>query len=174
MELIERFTIDGTAILRNTAHTQGIPHKTAHVWVVNSRKEILLQKRALCKESHPGCWDVSSAGHITFGQTVVESAIRECFEEIGLAVTSSDLVPLGTLYQEFINVTPGFIDREWVDSFIVCRDLPESAFTVQVEEVSEVKWFDFEIFCAMTVAKSPDLVDHCQEYQLLIAYLSAN
>lgn len=175
MEMIERFTIDGTptgeSIPRDRAHAEGIPHCTAHVWIINSNNDILMQKRAACKESHPNLWDVSSAGHIPFGESAVNSAVRECEEEIGITVDPSDLVHSGRVYQEYFNNTTGFFDREWVELFILRRDLKISDCTVQVEEVSEVRWFSFDSFVALFSAKSPELVDHHSEYQYLISQI---
>jgi len=172
MELIERFTLEGVPtgepIERNRAHREGIPHCTAHVWIINSRNEILLQKRAACKESHPDLWDVSSAGHITYGQTVLESAVRECYEEIGIDIFPEELVPIGRIFQEYFNKTTGFFDREWVELFILRRDYEISEFTVQIEEVSEVRWFSREHFFSLIANQSSDIVDHSSEYQYLI------
>ncbi len=39
-------------------------HRAAHVWVFcPSTRELLLQQRALGKDSWPGLWDISAAGH---------------------------------------------------------------------------------------------------------------
>ncbi len=55
----------GETIERNTAHTLGIRHRTSHVWLLRKKEgmiQILLQKRSDNKDSHPGCYDISSAG----------------------------------------------------------------------------------------------------------------
>jgi hypothetical protein len=35
------------------------------VWIMNSKGEVILQKRAPQKESYPNMWDISSAGSFT-------------------------------------------------------------------------------------------------------------
>ena len=53
----------GETIPRETAHREGILHRTAHVWVVRPSEkgyDILLQKRSMEKESFPGLYDTSS------------------------------------------------------------------------------------------------------------------
>lgn len=46
-----------------------------HVWLfVESTQELLVQKRADRKDSWPGLWDISSAGHITAGDTSLLTA----------------------------------------------------------------------------------------------------
>ncbi|KAK8308303.1 hypothetical protein V6Z11_D02G048100 [Gossypium hirsutum] len=51
---------------RGDVHRDGDYHKAVHVWIfAQSTQELLLQKRADCKDSWPGLWDISSAGHIS-------------------------------------------------------------------------------------------------------------
>ena len=75
----------GTVVSREKAHAEGIRHRTAHVWLVRRRNgnvEILLQKRCKSKDSWPGCYDISSAGHIPAGVDFIPSALRELREEL--------------------------------------------------------------------------------------------
>ncbi|MBQ8123358.1 MAG: NUDIX domain-containing protein [Ruminococcus sp.] len=80
---------------RRTAHREGILHRTAHIWIVrkspDGRTEILLQKRAACKDSFPGEYDTSSAGHITAGDEPLHGALRELSEELGIFAVPEDL-----------------------------------------------------------------------------------
>ena len=67
----------GEVIDRVTAHREGILHRTSHVWLVrikDGRQQVLLQKRSEEKDSYPGCYDISSAGHIPAGVDFVPSA----------------------------------------------------------------------------------------------------
>lgn len=77
----------GKTVERKTAHRKGIMHRTSHVWLIrmkDSRPQILLQKRCAIKDSFPGCYDISSAGHIPAGCDFKESAVRELKEELGI------------------------------------------------------------------------------------------
>ncbi len=56
-------------------HADGDYHGAVHVWIyVESTGELLLQKRADRKDSWPGLWDISSAGHISAGDTSLITA----------------------------------------------------------------------------------------------------
>ena len=69
----------GKTITRSEAHDKGIPHRTAHIWIVKrdgDSYQVLLQKRSAEKESFPGMFDTSSAGHIQAGDDPLESAQR--------------------------------------------------------------------------------------------------
>ncbi|KAB1995095.1 hypothetical protein ES319_D13G138300v1 [Gossypium barbadense] len=60
---------------RGDVHRDGDYHKAVHVWNFAERtQELLLQKRADCKDSWPGLWDISSAGHISAGDSSLITA----------------------------------------------------------------------------------------------------
>ena len=77
----------GETVEREYAHRNGVRHRTAHLWLAREKNgcpQILLQKRSANKDSHPGCYDISSAGHIPAGVEYRESAVRELKEELGV------------------------------------------------------------------------------------------
>uniref|UniRef100_A0A8R7PGB3 Nudix hydrolase 3 n=2 Tax=Triticum urartu TaxID=4572 RepID=A0A8R7PGB3_TRIUA len=68
---------DGYTVIvpRTEVHRDGDYHRAVHVWIYyESTGELLLQRRVDCKESWPGQWDISSAGHITVGDSSLSSA----------------------------------------------------------------------------------------------------
>lgn len=69
---------------RKHIHENHLLHRSTHVLVFNSRRELFLQKRALCKDESPGLWDTSSSGHVDAGESYDACARRELFEELGL------------------------------------------------------------------------------------------
>ena len=88
----------GDVIDRETAHSKGIRHRTAHVWLLrnnNDKVQILLQKRCQTKSSYPGCYDISSAGHIPSGVDYIQSALRELNEELGIIASPEELIYCG-------------------------------------------------------------------------------
>jgi isopentenyldiphosphate isomerase len=60
-------------------------HPSVHVLVVNRAGELFLQKRAWCKDIHPGKWDTSVGGHVQPGEDPESAAHREMEEELGVA-----------------------------------------------------------------------------------------
>ena len=84
----------GQIVSREKAHAEGIPHRTAHIWIIRKKEgrvQILLQKRSQNKDSFPGKFDTSSAGHIQAGDEPLESALRELKEELGISATPEQL-----------------------------------------------------------------------------------
>lgn len=70
----------GEIVSRTLAHTKGIRHRTAHIWIVrreNEHFQVLMQKRAMSKDSFPGKYDTSSAGHIQAGDEPLASSLRK-------------------------------------------------------------------------------------------------
>ncbi len=140
----------GETVEREYAHANGIRHRTSHVWLLRRRPggvQILLQKRCEAKDSFPGCYDISSAGHIPAGCGYVESAIRELAEELGVTAEPKDLIECGDITigwdERFHSID--FHDRQYSKIFATwCCDKDEADFTLQKEEIESVLWMDFE------------------------------
>lgn len=142
----------GQTVERTYAHRHGVWHRTAHLWLVrkvDGRIQVLLQKRSADKDSHPGCYDISSAGHIPAGVDYAPSAIRELKEELGIDGLEKDLVFCADRtisWDDCFYGTP-FHDRQISRVFLMWLDLPENQFTVDPGEVEAVRWMDFEECC---------------------------
>ena len=137
----------GEIISRDTAHRDGILHRTAHVWVVREtegKPQILLQKRSMEKESFPGLYDTSSAGHIPAGTEPLESALRELQEELGIRAGKDDLSYAGIFRIQYEKVFHGklFRDNEVTWVYVYRKPVEISALVLQQSEVDEVRWFD--------------------------------
>ena len=153
----------GEIIDRETAHAKGILHRTSHVWLARRKKgkvQILLQKRAKHKSSFPGCYDISSAGHIPAGNSYEVSALRELEEELGVKAEEKDLIYCGDRKVIWDDVFFGkpFHDRQISRVFLLWLDREESEFTLQESEVDGVLWMDFDQ-CYDSVQKN--LFENC-------------
>jgi len=145
----------GKTVERKKAHEEGIMHRTSHVWLLRKKQgkfQVLLQKRSETKESFPGCYDISSAGHIPAGVDFVESAIRELQEELGISASADELIFCGdrtVIWDDCICGKP-YHDRQYTRVFILWRDIEEGEFILQKEEVDGVLWMDLdECFAAV-------------------------
>jgi len=70
---------------RSVVHAdKNLLHPVVHLQVVNSKKQLYLQKRPMSKSSQPGKWDASVTGHVAVNENVGSALIREAKEEIGL------------------------------------------------------------------------------------------
>lgn len=138
----------GQVVSRQEAHRLGLRHRTSHVWIVRRREgnlQVLLQKRSEGKDSYPGCYDISSAGHIPAGADFVPSALRELKEELGVTARPEELLYCGQRrfrFQEVFHGSP-FRDDQVSNIYVMWLDWDEDRFLPQKEEISEVRWFDF-------------------------------
>ena len=139
----------GEVIDRKTAHDKGIRHRTAHVWIVRKTDtgvQVLLQKRSANKDSFPGQYDTSSAGHIPAGDEPLDSALRELKEELGIDASPGQLKPAGFFYVNYEEEFHGkmFRDNEYANVFVYEGEVDASRLMLQEEEVERVDWFDVE------------------------------
>lgn len=131
-------------MLKKMAHVTGAPHMAAHIWIFNSRWEVLIQKRSLTKDSYPGLWDISAAGHISSGETMLQWAMREISEEIGLDIQEDDLIPVG-YYREEVKFAMKGYENGWHNNelngiFLLRYDGDVKSLALQEEEVADVKF----------------------------------
>lgn len=139
----------GETVERGAAHRYGVRHRTAHLWLLRRRQgrvELLLQKRSQQKDSYPGCYDISSAGHIPAGVDFIPSALRELKEELGLDARPEELILCGVRRFEYEDT---FHDRCFHDNqvsrvYALWRDVEPEALTLQPEEVEAVCWMDYD------------------------------
>jgi isopentenyldiphosphate isomerase len=59
-------------------------HRVVHVLVFDPDGKVLLQKRSMNKDVAPGRWDTSVGGHVDPKEGLIEAAMREMEEELGI------------------------------------------------------------------------------------------
>lgn len=163
----------GQSLGYNEVHRIGAIHRTVHIWLLNSKGQILLQKRSQNKKAHPGLWDISAAGHISAGQTSLEAATRETEEELGLALPGTAFVFLSTIKQPKIVHREDFIDDEFNDVYLVHCDSKNLDFKLQADEVEKVQWLDIQEFEKWVKGDGEPMVPHPEEHKLILKKLSS-
>lgn len=120
----------GETIERTQAHEKGVRHRTAHIWIVreqDGKVQLLLQKRSAEKDSFPGRFDTSSAGHIQAGDEPEESAIRELHEELGIRAAKEDLTFAGCFDIQYEKEFYGKMFRDNEVAFVYMYTKPVDA-----------------------------------------------
>ena len=140
-------------IKRKDAHKTGSWHRAIGIWLYNDRGEVLIQRRSAEKDSNPLRWQSSAAGHVTCGDTVEETVIKEVQEEVGISIDVSDL-ELVTVACEIENgETKKFgalDDREYRFIYIAPTSKKLEEFNFNKHEVCELKFVPYnEAFDAM-------------------------
>jgi isopentenyldiphosphate isomerase len=128
----------GTRAMKSIAHRKGLFHATVHIWFYTKDGELLLQKRSATKDIHPGLWDVSVAGHIGAGESIIDAAIREVQEEIGLLITGKELNKVG-VFKSIQKHSEQLIDCEFHHTFLSELKVSLKHLTKQESEVDDLK-----------------------------------
>lgn len=175
MEMIDLYNETGELVgqtaTRDEVHSEGMWHRTVHVWVRNASGQILLQQRSALKDTNPSLWDVSAAGHISAGQTSPEAALRELEEELGLVIIEDELKFLFTVSHTYKSDDGTILDCEHQDVYLVDKEVKLTELLCDPAEVQAVAWIAPTDLRKHVEAKDPGLVEHDQEYAQLWAHL---
>lgn len=163
-EIFDVYTRDGKYIgpkEKSICHSPnpGFYHKPVWIWIVNSDNKILVQKRAACKKNNPNKWDMSSAGHVLAGETPIEGAIRETYEELGVKTVADNY--------EFICEYISDETFELAQVYLLRLDI--NNFNLPKEEVAEVKWLTYDEFVKLFY--SNDFVKFADDYRKIVLEL---
>lgn len=123
-------------VTRSVAFERGLYKRTAQVWVVNTKKKLLCQKRSRHKDMSPGFWEATVSGHLSPGDNYFTGAAREVREETGLPIEAQHLQLLKIYKDEKFKEFRGIFYCVW--------DTDMSQITLEKEEVEMVKLLHFK------------------------------
>lgn len=140
IQIVDENDVPLRAGTRQEAQAEGLWHRIVRIVVEDEAGNVLLQKRAPTLLMNPNLWDNAASGHVDAGEDWLEAAERELAEEIGLT---------GVELKEWRRYK---YERETLDGLKLRRfnttyrvTVPhDTHFTLQPEEVSEVRWFSRE------------------------------
>ena len=98
--------------------------------IQNTKGEFLMQKRSPKKG---GDWGVTG-GHPKHGETPIEGIITEAKEELGLDISNENIIE----FERGCDGTDCYI------MYYVQMDLDISKLNIQLDELTDVKWFTME------------------------------
>ncbi len=159
----------GKILSRKEVHKQGLWHKIIVVAIIDENNQILMQQRSYKKDTNPGKWDISAAGHVFAGQTPLESAVREISEEVGIEIEEKDLEYILT-YKKESYVREDYKDKQIFDCYIAkVKEINMKKIILQESEVADSKLASKEEFRDMV--KDGNMVDRPAFYKAIIEYL---
>jgi isopentenyl-diphosphate Delta-isomerase len=115
------------------AHLDGKLHRAFSIFVFNSQRELLLQRRARSKYHSGGRWSNTCCGHPRPGETTSAASLRRLQEEMGFVCDLKESFSL--LYR--VELDHGMIEHEFDHVFIGCFDGEPCP---NPDEVSEFQW----------------------------------
>lgn len=173
MELLDVLNEDGTptgrALPISEIYENSYWHRSVHIWIINDKGELLVQKRNPEKKTFPNMWAISVAGHVRMHETSVDAAKRELSEEVNLFVNDENLELLFTLrrHQPYKNGELKVID----DVYLVHADIDIDKTKLQVEELTDIKYIYYEYLETILLQKDPTYVPYTEEHEKLFKIL---
>ena len=118
-------------LTRGEIHARGLMHRSVHVLLFDSQQRVFVQKRSASKDTNPGLWDTSAAGHVDAGEAPFSAAKRELQEELGITINSAALESLLTLDP----------DPDSGNEFVsVYRAVSDHPLTLEAGEIDDGEW----------------------------------
>jgi len=156
---------------KQEVHRDGDWHGAAHVWILNTKGQILIQRRSPTKENWPDLWDVSVAGHISAGEEPIEAARRETQEELGITFDPGECRYLFTVAEQVALKKGNYIDNEYHHVFLVEKDLQVEDLMFSDGEVAEARFVALRDLQTNLTTDPSRFVPHEEEYRKLFEVL---
>lgn len=139
----------GEILSRAEVHRLGKHHRAVHLYIFNSRNEVLLQRRSPTVDHFPGRFGISVTGHVGAGEYSAAAVRREAEEELGLDGSRLRIDFLFSFYQEAV-LDETYIDRQFNDVYVTGADVdPTTSIDFDRSEVIEVRLVPFDSFLHM-------------------------
>ncbi|QQX75571.1 MULTISPECIES: isopentenyl-diphosphate Delta-isomerase [Aequorivita] len=124
-------------MLKQEAHAKGVLHRAFSVFIFNSKKELMLQQRAVHKYHSPGLWTNTCCSHQRDGESSLDAGKRRLYEEMGFVTGLKETTSF--IYKApFDNgLTEHELDHILVGSFDGTPD-------INPDEVAAWKWIGLE------------------------------
>jgi isopentenyl-diphosphate Delta-isomerase len=164
-EIIQVYDKDNNPIgctSRSNAHKKGLWHRTIHIWIYNSKGEILIQKRSRKKIFYPSKWDISIAGHLSCEEKILDTAAREVREEIGIKINKQDLkfFKIKKIRERFKEIK----NNEFANAYFLKYDKEIKDPKLQEEEVQKIKFISIKKLKKELKENKNKFVDYGKSY----------
>ena len=104
-----------------------------HLFLLRGQQVLLLRRRNTGYED--GNYSVP-AGHLDGGEQVIQAAIREVREEVGIEITPEDLDVVGIMHRQ--------AEDERIDFFIVARRWDGEPRNCEPDKCDQLYWVDID------------------------------
>jgi isopentenyl-diphosphate delta-isomerase len=146
--LDDGLNVSGT-MEKSRVHTTATPlHLAFSCYIFNEQNQLLLTRRARVKIAWPGVWTNSVCGHPQPGEALPDAVIRRCYDELGLAIATPELVDDSFRYRA--TDASGIVENEYCPVFFTraaSRPQPNE------QEVMDYAWLPVEKLLAAVKAQ---------------------
>lgn len=134
--LVDKLDNETGLMEKMEAHKKAVLHRAISVFIVNSRGEWLLQRRALNKYHSNGLWTNTCCSHPFPGESNIEAAHRRLMEEMGLNADLKEIFQFIYLEELDNELTEHELDHVFVG---ITDKKPE----INTSEVIDWKYMDY-------------------------------
>lgn len=120
-------------LTRAEIHARGLMHRSVHILVFDMKGQLFVQKRSHSKDTNPGLWDTSAAGHVDAGELPLDAAARELQEELGLQVPTPALEWVARLEPD------ADLGNEFIELYRITSD---ARMTLEAGEIDDGRWYE--------------------------------
>lgn len=153
-----------------TVHSANTPlHRGFSVFIINSKKELLITQRAHSKKTFPGVWSNTVCGHPLPDEAIETAALRRLKDELGLNINKVKIV---APYRYRFADQNGIVENEICPVLIGFTDNNPTPNAQEIANWRWIKWDDF----LQEIAVNPTQYSPWsrEETQLILRYLSSH
>ena len=132
--LVDKLDNETGKMEKQEAHIKGVLHRAFSVFVFNSKKELLLQKRAKAKYHSAGLWTNTCCSHPRPSELTMDAANRRLKEEMGMSCNLSKQFDF--IYKAFL--TNGLYEHEYDHVYFGTSNTPP------IINLSEVDSYEYK------------------------------
>jgi isopentenyl-diphosphate delta-isomerase len=120
------------------AHEKGLLHEAFSIFIFNTNKELLLQRRALDKYHSGGLWTNTCCSHPNHGEDLCTAVHRRMVEEMGF-----DITDIRRVYAFIYNarLDKGLVEHEY--DHVLMGQYSGEVIQPNPAEVCEYRWVSF-------------------------------
>jgi len=128
----------GSVRPRGEAMAEGEYRHGAEIWIFHEDGRLMITRRHLKKDGHPGKWECTG-GLVTTGETTFNTILREAEEEIGIRFQPHEVRKVGTK----------LCGQEYLDIFTAKTVCPIESLVLQPTEVIDARYVTWDELRAM-------------------------
>ena len=147
--LVDKNDLQLGLLSKMKAHRKGLLHRAFSVFIFNSSRSLLMQKRSKLKYHSPGLWTNTCCSHQREGESTIDAANRRLNEEMGLIVDMKEVFSF--IYKA--NLENGLIEHEFDHVLVGYSDLNPK---INTNEVEDWEWADLS-YLEKDLARNPNL-----------------
>ena len=118
----------------------------------------------MSKDTFPGRWDISSAGHVEAGKTLIETVKCELAEELGLDDVNESELKLSFVIPAEQADMGGCNAFEHVYFLVQSEEATNQSLSLGTAEVSEVSWKSIDEVCLALKNGDDDYAPRTPQY----------